>query len=587
MSKSSQLEQALRSARFTELSHDSGEPCEEALLLKLLLSLQNHSLSPDHSLEQSLNLADNVTLTQYHANVLYFCDQLFQLCQLKAEIDPSFIKPLLFLRPVVAAIILENGLNTVLEHPLCKLLDTVWHAALYWTPLLGKSGDKYKMRIEDILQRIRITDPTHAAYADWLTEFTEQLHKDTERAERLASRINQSERDSWIRKQSHQIVQHNVNRILLYADMPEAVELLLKGPLRDSLHQTLLNAGIESAEWHNLLRLAEYLLDSVHSPQNEKEKKQVYKLIPKIPGMLKKHLTSIANPDELQEWISSIEALHVQLLMEQPLLMRSAEPLPLIASHMTINTTISSALIDQISHIWEGQWLVYHDENNQPLLCKLSIKLESAGQLLFVNVLGARCLQKSFSEFAYLLSAKHVYLLNADNNFSQAVRDTLYQFMLMHRFHTLMQADESDRRKREIAKVQTQAERRRLAQLKALQEAEFIARQRQEETKRTKMKDMETAITNARQKMQLDAQKLTVGAWLEMEIDGIRQKCRLAAILNTTDTFILTGRDGIKLSELPREVVVRKVIDGTAVILENGHRFEDSLEKMIHTLRKT
>ncbi len=587
VSKVSQLDQVLRTERFTQSSQGDATPCDNAALLKKLLLLQRSPDTATDALEHAIIESGKLPLEQYHANVLYFCDQLFQLCQLKAEITPALMENFMLLRPVAAAVMIENGLPAFLTHPLCHLLDRLWYASLYWTPLLGKPGDKYKARIEDFLHRIHITNPARAPYAQWLSELNEQLAKEFQRAELLSSRISESERGSWIRKQAHQIIQHNVNRTLLYDDMPEAVEKLLKGPWRESLHQVLIAHGIESQQWHNLLRLAEYLLDSVQIPTSDKEKKSVYKLIPKIPGMLKKQLGSISDASEMQEWVSSIEALHMKILMGETLDVRAAEPLPIVFANAVVSANVSSALMDHIATIQEGQWLVYHNERDEPLLCRLSIKLEDAGQLLFVNVFGAKCLQKSYAEFAYLLSSRHVYLLNTDNNFTQSVNDTITQFMLMNRFHNLLQADEAERRKREIVRVTNEAERRRRAQEKARQEAERLARLRQEEIKRAKMKKMEDALLDAKEKTLRDAETLAVGAWLELDIAGKRQKCKLAAILSTTGKLILTNREGIKLAEIRQEDLTQKIIDGSAIIIENGHRFENSLEKMIHTLRKT
>lgn len=586
MTRESQLEEAFRTRRFTEPTKGTGDACTTETLLKHLFVLQRSDLSPQDSLEQAIIANRKIILQQYDANVLYFCDQLFQLAQLKAEIDPSLMEKFMVLRPVVAAVILHNSLGALLTHPLCQLLDHLWYASLYWTPLLGKTGEKYKERIESVLQKIRSTNPARAPYSQWLTETTVQMDKEFHRADLLATRVSQAERDSWVRKQSRQIVQHNINRILLYADMPDVIENLLKGPWRDSLHQVLLSHGIDSHEWHNLLRLAEYLLDSVQTPANEKEKKSLYKLIPKIPAMLAKQLTCLGTQEALQEWISAIEALHMKVLMGDSIAVHPAEPLPITSDEAAINTSVSSALIKQIDHIHEGQWLVYHDENNDPLLCRLSVKLEDAGQLLFVNVLGAKCLQKSFADFAYLLAARHIHLLNTENNFSQSIHDTLNQFVLMHRFHTLLQADESERRKRETTRMRSEVERRKRAEEKALLEAERLALAKKEEVKRAKMKTLEDKLIRAKEANLRALDELAVGAWVEITINGNLQKCKVAAILNANTKLILTNREGIKVTELLRETLTQQVLDGTASIIETGHRFESALEQMIKTLRK-
>lgn len=595
MSRISQLEQALQTDRFTSVAVSAGDTCSRPQLLKRLLLLQRTALSDQDSLEVSLAAQKPLQISQADANLLYFCDQLFLLCQLKAEIDPELLSRFMLLRPVVATILLEEGIAKLAEHPLMALLNKLWYAALYWTPALGKPGEKYKIRLIDLLQRLRTTNPARAPYAEWLDEFNSDLDKEFHRAELLANRISQAEKDRWIRSQSRQIVQHNVNRTLQYADMPKVVEDLLKGPWADSLHQTLISHGIESHEWHNLLRLAEYILDSVQIPVTEKERNQLFKLVPRIPGMLRKQLLSVSS-DDMDHWISGIEQLHMRLLTTGNIELRTPEPLPLQVGQK-VNTSISSALINQVACIPEGQWLVYRTEEDEPLLCRLSIKLEDAGQLLFVNVFGAKTLQKSFAEFAYLLTARHIHLLNTDTNFTQCVRDMIDQFLLMHRFHQLLQVDAEEWRRKEQARMQREAKRRKEAQLKAQQEAKHLARQRhveseqsarakKEAAKRQRMKDMEEKLSRTREQTTQEVDTLTVGAWLDINLNGTRTRCKLAAIVNNQKTYIFTNRDGAKQAEWSREQICDALLNNNAIIIDSGQRFGNSLETIIKNLRQ-
>lgn len=594
MSRISQLEQALQEGDFTRIQA-TGEPCNRQQLLKRLLLLQRTALTPDCSLETALAQQKLAQLSQHDANLLYFCDQLFTLCQLKAEIDPELLAQFMLLRPVVATLLLEQGVTGLSHHPLIDLLNRLWYASLHWTPSLGKAGEKYKNRIEDVLQRLHTTNPARADYAGWLAAFTDQLDKEFQRGELLANRISQAERERWIRNQARQIVQHNVNSVLRYADMPGEVEQLLKGPWADSLHQTLLNHGMESREWHNLIRLAESLLDSVQTPTTEQERQQLFKLVPRIPGLLRRHLVSTAAED-IDQWIATLEALHMTLLTGGAVPVRTATPSALMDAHGT-STAVSSALIQQVACIPEGQWLVYRTEQEDPLLCRLAVKLEDAGQLLFVNVFGAKILQKSFAEFAYLLASRHIHLLNTDSNFSQCVRDTIDQFLLMHRFHQMLQVDAAEWRRKEQLRLQREAQRREHAQQKARLEAaelarqqqaerERLARQQQEAAKRQRMQAMENALVQARQHSEASLDALIVGAWISMTDDEKTQRCKIAAILNKGEVFILVNREGMKVAEWSRQQMQGALLNGQASVIDSGERFGNSLETIIKHLRQ-
>lgn len=594
MSRFSQLEQALQEGSFSS-SHHSGEPCDRTQLLKRLLLMQRDTLTPEDTLEAALARQKPVQLPRYDANVLYFCDQLFTLCQLKAEIDPSLLEQFMLLRPVVAAILLEHGIAGLSEHPLIDLLNRLWYASLYWTPSLGKAGEKYQARIGSMLQQLHSTNPARADYVGWLATFSDQLDKEFQRGELLASRISQAERERWIRNQSRQIVQHNVNTVLQRANMPDAVEALLKGPWATSLHQTLLQHGLNSPQWQQLFQFADRVLDSVQPPATEAERHHLFKLIPRIPGLLRKQLVSIS-ADEIDQWIATLEALHLTLLTGGTLVLHAAAPLPLVDAHGN-GTAVNSALIQQITCIHEGQWLVYHTEQDDALLCRLAVKLEDAGQLLFVNVFGAKTLQKSFAEFAYLLASKHIHLLNTDSNFSQCVRDTLDQFLLMHRFHQMLQLDAAEWRRKEQQRLQRETQRRQHAQQKAKQEAEQRAhqqqaehaqrvRQQQEAAKRQRLQAMEDALAQARQDSHAHLDTLTVGAWLSLDRPEPVQRCKVAAILNKGELFILVNREGIKVAEWSRQRLHDALLAGDVSVLENGERFGNSLATLIKQLRQ-
>ena len=79
---------------------------------------------------------------------------------------------------------------------------------------------------------------------------------------------------------------------------------------------------------------------------------------------------------------------------------------------------------------------------------------------------------------------------------------------------------------------------------------------------------------------------LGIGAWVDIEIKGERQRCKLAAVMNASDKLIFVGRDGKKLVEPRRDELIKLLLDGKARIIQQGDQFENSLAKVIQTLRK-
>ena len=649
MSEEALLEQALRKGRFS--TSDVGGEDERAsiTLLARLVGLQNVDLPLWEPLEQAVLRPGPLVLSQQEANLLYFCDQVFEQCQSQTDLEPALLEAFMALRPLVASVLLHEPASLVaFKHPLFSLLDQLWDAGRYWSPDLGKPGDKYRARLDEMLLRLRKADPLTVPFEEWLDELSSQLAKDFQRAETLSDRIRQTAQGALAGANAERIVRQEVNKLLECATMPDVVEELLKGPLRHSMQVIYLSRGAGSDEWAQVLEAAHLLIDSMQAVDAEADMQQMYQNIPKVIPLITKQLVSISDAAEMEGWIGRIEKLHMQILLGGKVELRSAQPLSVMNEESGIDANVSSALLEQVKRIPEGQWLIYQREDGEKLRCRLVMKTEGVSQLLFVNVLGAKCLEKSLEEFAYLLAARHVRLLDADNNFSQILRDTVTNFLQLYQRQSLLMTEAAERKRIEN-------EQRRSAQQKAKREAERIAQERMEaqaradeqarlhaeqlarqadesarkaaEQARAAKEEAQNAAEaaaklsreqaaqksaaeaeNIRREAALEADRalqaekqsridewettlqsvrtLGIGAWVEIEINGERQRCKLAAVMNASDKLIFVGRDGKKLMEPSRDELIKLLLDEKAKIIQQGDQFENSLAKVIQTLRK-
>ncbi|MEZ5539061.1 MAG: DUF1631 family protein [Pseudomonadales bacterium] len=643
------LEEALAKGQFSTAEVSEGNERTRATLLARLVGLQNVDLPPDESLEQAIQRPGAMQLSQQEANLLYFCDQVFEQGQSQTDLEPELLNAFLALRPLVASVLLrEPQVLRDLQHPLFHLLDQLWDAGRYWSPELGKPGEKYRQRLDEMLQRVRTADPTTALFQTWLEELDAQLAKDFQRANTLVERIRQTAQGALAGEAADRIVRRQISALLERAPMPDVVEELLKGPLLNSMKMVYLSKGHNSDEWKQVVRVSEMLIDSMLGAEDDAGMQQVYQTIPKVIPLLAKNLVSVTDAAEMESWVTRVEKLHMQILLGGKVEVRPAHPLSGLSDENGVAANISSALLDQVRQIPEGQWLVYQRDGREKLHCRLIMKSDDGGQLLFANVLGAKCLEKTLEEFAYLLTARHILLLDNDNNFSQVFRDTVANFLQLYQRQSLMKAEIADRQRAEL-------ERRRLAQEKAKREAERIAQEKLEaqaraeeaarkqaeeqarlaeiaaqkaaEEARKKAEEAQRAAEEAAQHQKalaakeaaeaakrqreveeaererlLQAEKqarideweavqnsvrtLGIGAWVDIEINGERQRCKLAAVMNATDKLIFVGRDGKKLAEPRRDELIKMLLDNKARIVQQGDQFENSLAKVIQTLRK-
>jgi hypothetical protein len=239
-------------------------------------------------------------------------------------------------------------------------------------------------------------------------------------------------------------------------------------------------------------------------------------------------------------------------------------------------------------------------------------------------------------------------LLDADSNFSQILRDTVSNFLQLYQRQSLLMTEaterqrvEDERRRSGQEKAKREAERIAQARLEAQARAEDEARQQLEQQARLAQekalkaaaeakwaaeeaqKAADQAKTyaraqaaqrsaadaeNARREAAIEAERallaekqsridewetalqsvrtLGIGAWVDIEINGERQRCKLAAVMNASDKLIFVGRDGKKLIEPRRDELIKLLLDGKARIIQQGDQFENSLAKVIQTLRK-
>ncbi len=141
-------------------------------------------------------------------------------------------------------------------------------------------------------------------------------------------------------------------------------------------------------------------------------------------------------------------------------------------------------------------------------------------------------------------------------------------------------AEEAERAAAEAAQhAKAVAEKEAIAAAERKRKEDEAERERQlQAEKQARIDEWETA--------QQAVRSLGIGAWVDIEINGERQRCKLAAVINASDKLIFVGRDGKKLAEPRRDELIKMLLDSKARVVQQGDQFENSLAKVIQTLRK-
>lgn len=81
------------------------------------------------------------------------------------------------------------------------------------------------------------------------------------------------------------------------------------------------------------------------------------------------------------------------------------------------------------------------------------------------------------------------------------------------------------------------------------------------------------------------ASSIGVGAWVELNRDDTKLRCKLAAFIKATGKYIFVNRSGAKVAEYHRQELAAAMADGSISMLDDGLIFDRALESIIDNLR--
>lgn len=83
------------------------------------------------------------------------------------------------------------------------------------------------------------------------------------------------------------------------------------------------------------------------------------------------------------------------------------------------------------------------------------------------------------------------------------------------------------------------------------------------------------------------ADRLRVGSWIELNRDGAKTRCKLAAFIKATGKYIFVNRSGAKVAEYQRESLAAAMASDDITMLDDGLIFDRALESIIDNLRSS
>ncbi|MFT5691758.1 MAG: hypothetical protein ACI92E_001088 [Oceanicoccus sp.] len=578
---------------------------------QLLALLSQRALNNTETLVNSVKLhIDSIeTLDADCYSVLTFVDQLFNNYVRNSKLHPSINLQLQRLKPAIAIALLNERLPWK-DDKLAATFRLIYRYSMGWEPEQGRSAEKFLVKLNAAI------DPKNEMEHVFIL-LNEFFEKDQKRIQKLESRLRDVEIGTLHAKHAQQLSAKTLNQHMAGKKLPLPIIEFLQGPWRESMRLLIVNKGKESEEWSHIIRLTETLIWSFQpvDDQDSERKQHIINSISEISEQLREATIGLHHSGNIDEELALIEQEHLKILKSETLVYQNFELIdntdPLISS----TASISKTLLDKVSSLSEGQWFIHHTDNGDQKI-KLCVKISQVKQLLFTNFLGMKVSYTSFEDFAYLLSSKTVSRIDIRDPLIATGEKILSVLFERHKSNVKQSLHDQAFEKKIIIKQQRareEARKKALLEAVALKKAHFRAQEIAKATaqftttpkkielpevsKQTRTGFIENnserplhqhnAEQNQEKKPLFEISDLNVGGKVVFqETDGETTRCKLAAIIQTSQHYIFVDRSGVKKYMLTKDELTAMLRLKSATILEPGSNFEGALERVVNNLRE-
>ena len=627
------------------LAGDAELAMDEQELLGYLRSMDYDQFTPMEGIIVQAEAIGDPALPGYaHTAILNWLGAAIDEWERDYALEEPLAGELRRLKPLLAALSLtEASFLTPGAHPLHQLLDTIHFHAIGWQPRLGRLGQALE---EEVYRAVGaalawFTSPT-TDLAAVLAAMRSGSDKVQLRASKLVQRLIEAEQGRIRVSQSKVQAAAMINAALETYPAPAEIGEFLKGPWYESAQLVLLKFGRDSPEWEGVSRTTSNLLGSVQPPtadqdQQAAHRQRTFELISQLEQDLGHWLLSLQHDGQaVANAVELVAFYHAKVLRKQSFELEKITPIAL--PH---NPRPEQCQDQALNALEEGQWFILDTDNSLSLRAKLVLRLDDEQQLLFTNHAGLKVLQKSFSEFARLMSTGKVTPLDTGASFSRClarcagleteddldeytgvaaekarIREAQRQQAELERARIEREAAErkrieQERRQREEEKLEQLRQEQEMAEQlrREHEEAERLRAEQQEQERQQLLREQEEArqlqqkwenasrqhferIERERQKNQLGRASKSVGpgdttdlnlptgTWLGFRDGNATTLARLAVYNREQNQYIFVDRHGIKTRQLRGQQLMLLVARGLADVLETRSRFREYVSRV-------
>jgi len=461
------------------------------------------------------------------------------------------------------------------ENPVRRFLSEALGRARCWYPLAGRSGRELPEKIQEILEAIA-SKPEFPQRS-----FSEFLAKEEKRAILSEQRLCEAELGAVAQNLAQTDVLNLLNSNLSGCLLSAGIGDFLQGAWRSELQFWRLNDPQYSKEW-NLWSRAIAMLGNIVNPSYEWENAELMAQVQAIFSLLEKSTQlNVCKQDQYEAFVTELNAALFSRLKDRFDSDQPLAPIPSLTNSEHEGASISRALVAKARGLKVGDWFLFTGEDNSVLRCKLALKLEGTGQLLFVNAHGRKVMLKSVETFLLCLSTLVAKPLPLGPQFELS----LTRVINLRRESLALSKRAKVERVEPVTVPSAVTEMQNSEGLGPISSPQSCGLINEGGQKDISVEVGPENLANAEALMS----SLRVGAWVEIKdaesVESVR--CKLAVIIRGTEKYIFTDRLGTKVAEFHRDTLFTKFCHEQIVVHGQGENFEDQLAKVIRGLRKT
>ncbi|CBL46949.1 Hypothetical protein HDN1F_33660 [gamma proteobacterium HdN1] len=418
-----------------------------------------------------------------------------------------------------------------------------------------------------------------------------------------------------------------VNHCIAEKKLPQILVEFILGDWRQLLLHTSMREGEQGVDWKRQSRLTESMVAFVNDCQTPEGRTQYQKF---LPSLLKGVQTSLAQlTEDPQLVVAKMEPL--ELVLNAVLLGAAPDVavhpgLPVVVPPVqTFELTLeNSPAIERIRGLGVGEWVRFVTREQRFEACMLVVKGTDSSMWSFVNQSGQAVVSKTLAQLGALLNTGVLEIVGEGN----AVDDALNRILprLAEKALAITAEKKSAapplspwRESLNSAKVKPslpEAKNAESLEASEIVATEIVATERETVTveldgdTNTNTKDapdegvckvpgeFEDALTEKlaeEPELTEDVQEaaynlvdgLQVGArliWYKTAVEDVSLK--LAVKIRSTGKLVFVNHVGIKLLELDRPALARKIALGSIAIIDMGAKFDSTLERIVKHIQQ-